>query len=483
VQPAPRHKPLSALSAAAGDAILRPVDGGAVLDLSGYALSKVPSATDVADSLRSLLLTGNALVTLDGLPTMSSLSRLDLSFNRLTSLSHFPPLPALATLNASCNNITPVDDINLLRKHASLITSLDLRINRITFHKTYHTLTLRRLPHLCALDGTPVTTAMRQHARAAGAAIPTSVLHAACTFPAPAMALDRGPSFSSKGDLVKEAGVPGVSAALAVGITLEGQHLRRLAGVRSFKALRWASFADNELSSFDGLQGFSCLTRLDLSVRCPWTQPVRLFVSEGVYCAGAVLRLGLSPSLRRKVLYWAGASGIIPSPSKLCAHCWLSQALIVHTLVDLMTVLMPSVTPVSLGAAEACLAVGTDMPPELPASEHQSLCHERGRCLQQNLLVSAHGVSALRHLRHLDVHANRLSSVATISTLSLLTHLCIESNNIDSLSGVGPLLHLVELYAAGNRLRCLRSVAPLQFLSKLLILDLQVRAKYTPLRV
>jgi hypothetical protein len=148
-----------------------------------------------------------------------------------------------------CNRIAPLDDVNMLRKRAPALTSLDLRMNPLAAQRAYRGLALRRLRGLARLDGAPVSPEQRATACANRDTLPLADLRAACTF---ASAGSEEPSLDD-----------------AVEVKLEGRGLRRLDCAAGLPALERASFGGNELTSLASLEGCTRLTCLDVSVCLP----------------------------------------------------------------------------------------------------------------------------------------------------------------------------------------------------------------------
>ena len=62
-------------------------------------------------------------------------------------------LGSLRHLDLQGNQLARIEDLNILRKYVCCLTHLDLRGNPLRKAPSYVPLTLRRLPHLAALDG------------------------------------------------------------------------------------------------------------------------------------------------------------------------------------------------------------------------------------------------------------------------------------------------------------------------------------------
>ena len=83
--------------------------------------------------------------------------------------------------------------------------------------------------------------------------------------------------------------------------------------------------------------------------------------------------------------------------------------------------------------------------------------------MEENRVSKIENLSALVHLKKLDLGKNKIQRIEALDTLSSLVQLSLEDNEIESLAGLSKVSTLLELYLGNNKVADIREV--LQVLS------------------
>ncbi|XP_071832914.1 leucine-rich repeat-containing protein 9-like isoform X2 [Apostichopus japonicus] len=245
------------------------------LNLHGNGLSRLQHLSSLT-GLQRLDVSFNELTKLDDIAHMS-LDYIDASFNKLCTLEGMKGLSKLKYLDLSWNDLTNTrDDLSILRKHMSNLTSLDLRHNNWQKPEGLRLRTIGRLKSLSLLDNKPVTESESTAAlrMAAGSRISQVSLlaHSRTDLVRPrslslltcAQLLSQ--MSRNKPDRINENDSEWYLKVTA--LNLDGQHISKLSNLERLINLKWLSLSDNDLTKIEGLEQCVHLEELSLDDNC-----------------------------------------------------------------------------------------------------------------------------------------------------------------------------------------------------------------------
>jgi len=225
------------------------------LNLHNSALTKVESLS-MLKGLKVLVLTFNSIQRLDGLSELTALERLDLAHNQIKKVDGLKGLTSLQHLDMSSNQILKLEEVYGLKKYVPQITYLNLSDNPLCDDKSYRPTVLRKLKALTMFDGCPVSASEKaMFAENAGALSMATILQHGTA----------GQRFGIT-DTSLSASTSGQELAPTqiTELVLERKHIRRLQNLSLLPNLRRASFADNQISHIESLEGCTALEELCL---------------------------------------------------------------------------------------------------------------------------------------------------------------------------------------------------------------------------
>lgn len=243
--------------------------------------------------LRRLVLSFNAIGRMEGLDELSALESLDLSFNRIKKLEGVAGLQRLSVLNLQHNDIDKLEQSDPEYLHHCLprLTDFTIRHNPVCRIRNARLHFLRAFPGLSMLDGTKVTEKeqadLQEHSRFlsleqirkfALRSRPSAHLHE--TLPTLATDLDAWKRANDSTAtppaalllLSVEEGKDALSGGSGVmqwldsveELFVDSEGIQKLQHLERLGNLRRASFAHNDLTSMEGLQGCTALEELSL---------------------------------------------------------------------------------------------------------------------------------------------------------------------------------------------------------------------------
>ena len=169
------------------------------------------------------------------------------------------------------NLLYQLEDLSDLRRNVPNLRHLNLRNNGLCDLKGYRSVVLSKLPHLEHLDGRPVSDADRATAEAAATRITPMLIkrHArsstGAAFPVPPSAHDDDESDDGgDGGKVEWDAADDEWVGEVESLDLSHMRLRRLRNLERLERLRRADFADNELTTIEGLTTLTVLEELSL---------------------------------------------------------------------------------------------------------------------------------------------------------------------------------------------------------------------------
>ncbi|CAK8686447.1 unnamed protein product [Clavelina lepadiformis] len=244
-----------------------------VLNLHGNGLGKLKGINTLSQ-LKRLVVSFNELNRLDDIAQMPQLEQVDASFNKINSLEGMRNMTKLRDLNLSWNQLTSVrDDLTVLRKHASSLTTLDLRNNPWIKAEYLFLRVIGRLKSLTQLNGVPVTetdaaAALRLVAgtrisQAALAAHSRTDTEKPCTLNLQSQAQILTSVSKNKPD-PKD---PTWASKVTV-LNLDGQFIGKLTGLEKLANLKWASFDRNCVTKLEGIESCAQLEELSFRENC-----------------------------------------------------------------------------------------------------------------------------------------------------------------------------------------------------------------------
>ncbi|XP_077999840.1 leucine-rich repeat-containing protein 9-like isoform X2 [Glandiceps talaboti] len=276
----PEIKPRPRLIALTEELILKTAkvsafQGVTVLNLHGNGLTKLKYMSSMT-LLRKLIVSFNELTRLDDVAHMN-LEYLDASFNKITSLEGMRGMSKLKTLDLSWNDLSYTrDELSILRKHCSGVTTLDLRHNPWQKPDGLRLRTIGRLKSLTKLNGSSVTESEATAAlrMAAGSRISQVSLlaHSRTDKTRPrslSLASYAQILWSTSRNKPDRVGENDSQWYLQVTtLNLDGQHITKISNLDRLENLRWASFNDNDITKIEGLDSCINLEELSLEDNC-----------------------------------------------------------------------------------------------------------------------------------------------------------------------------------------------------------------------
>eukprot|EP00741_Cyanophora_paradoxa_P011210 tig00020554_g10830.t1 len=262
------------------------------LDLHGNSIRRIENLA-ACTALRTLILSFNEIQKIEGISELVQLTRLDLSFNAVRRVEGLKTLTQLQSLNLRNNNLYRIEDINLLRKHVSQLTELNLLYNPVCDVKSYRSLVLRRLPLLLSFDETTITDQDRAAAEENYASLVVSMIRE--------HGINRrrqdwglrikseGPAPAGGAEQADEAWIAHVEE-----LELDHKRIRRIQNLEKCSNLRRLSLNDNEVSHIEGLE--RCLLLEELSL-----EENRIGRVEGLHACLYLKKLDLGKNRIAKV--------------------------------------------------------------------------------------------------------------------------------------------------------------------------------------
>ncbi|XP_015679300.1 leucine-rich repeat-containing protein 9 [Protobothrops mucrosquamatus] len=244
-----------------------------VLNLHGNRLTKLRDISRLT-GLRKLIISFNEFTCLDDVYHLPNLEYFDASHNHVITLEGIRGLNKLKYLDLSWNQLKKsAEEIGVLRKHTSMLLSLDIRHN--PWHKpaSMRLSVIGQLRALRHLDGILITG---EEAAAAIQYIADSKitemslveysrtdqekLHVLSILP---YAKILSQISNNKVDIFQNNWHSSITV-----LDLDSQHLCKISGLEQLENLRWASFSNNNLTKVEGLDRCLNLEELTLDGNC-----------------------------------------------------------------------------------------------------------------------------------------------------------------------------------------------------------------------
>ncbi|XP_078418403.1 leucine-rich repeat-containing protein 9 isoform X2 [Cetorhinus maximus] len=243
-----------------------------ILNLHGNSLSKLKGISKLTN-LQKFTVSFNELVQLDDLSNLPYLEFLDASHNQLITLDGFNGVENLKYLDLSWNQLIYMkEEIGVLCKHTLDLLTLDLRHNPWKKPVLLRSIVIGQLNTLTFLNGCIVT---REEAATAPQFTAESRLTQASLLAHSRTDEERPRCLSllncaqNLTQLSKMKPDPSVDQATSwltkiTTLNLDGQNLSQLTNLERLQNLRWASFNNNSIRRFEGLD--HCLQLEELSL-------------------------------------------------------------------------------------------------------------------------------------------------------------------------------------------------------------------------
>ncbi|KAG8453463.1 hypothetical protein GDO86_000189 [Hymenochirus boettgeri] len=230
-----------------------------VLNLHGNSLRKLKDISRL-NGLRKLIISFNDFSTLEDVSYLSNLEYLDASHNQIVSLEGFKGLGKLKHLDLSWNKLTnTLEDLNILRKQAAQLSSLDIQNNPWQKPTSVHRAAIRRLSSLMLLDGVAITEDQCSKALQFSGSKQDLLLTNARTDTVKPRCLSLLPTaqiltYISKNCLDPNDGLHNICYNMITSLNLDTQNLFKIPNLEKMVNLRWASFSNNNLTKIEGLE-------------------------------------------------------------------------------------------------------------------------------------------------------------------------------------------------------------------------------------